>query len=140
MAVFADLASMLERFEELDLVQLTDRAGTGMVDEARIEGALVSADALIIAAVAARYEAAPSFAGHPLLRDIACDHAFSLLWKSDAPDWVKDRRKAAADTLAQIAKGVLKLDEGREEATARPDAILIEGPARRFTRDSLGSF
>lgn len=140
MSIFATVADMRERFEEPDLVQLTDVADVGTVDEGRLEAKLASADSLIIGYIAARYQDVAAFAGHVILKDVACDYAFSLLWKTDLPKWVEDRRKLALDTLSRIASGTIKLDQGAEEAQARPGQILTSGPERRFTRDSLGGY
>lgn len=140
MSTFATIDAMRARFEELDLIQLTDVDGTGVMDEARVEEKLASADALIIGYIAARYREVPALAGNKILSDAACDYAFSLLWKTDIPKWVEDRRKMAIDTLTKIAAGTIKLDQGIEEAQARPDAILVSGPPRRLTRDTLGGY
>lgn len=140
MARFASLADMQVRFEERDLVQLTDEVGTGAIDAARVDKALASSDQLIIGYIAARYKLVSQFEGHELLRDIACDYAFALLWRSDLPDWAQARRKDAIARLGDIAKGVIKLDEGEEQAEARPGAILIDGPERRFSRQSLDGY
>lgn len=140
MPLFADLAAMQARFAELDLVELTDEAGTGAIDADRIDQVLTSADALITGYVANRHRDTASLAGHPILTDAACDYAFALLWKSDPPEWVAARRKGAVATLEAVAKGTIKLDAGQEEAAPRPGQILTSGPERRFTRDSLGGF
>lgn len=140
MPLFADLAAMQARFEERDLVQLTDEAGAGEIDAATVNSRLVSADALITSYVAARHKDVPALAGHPLLTDIACDYAFSLLWRSDMPDWVKDRRKLAIETLKNISSGAVKLDQGEETAPPRPGQIHVSGPERRFGRDSLDGY
>ncbi len=140
MPIFASVADMQARFEERDLIQLTDADGAGVINEVKVEDALGSADALIIGYIAARYQDVPAFAGHAILKDAACDYAFSLLWKTDIPKWVEDRRKLAIETLTRISSGTIKLDQGSEQATARPDAILIGGTPRVFGRDTLGGF
>lgn len=140
MPLFADLAAMQARFEERDLIQLTDEAGSGAIDTARIDKVLASADALITSYLAARHKDTASFAGHALLTDVACDYAFALMWKSDPPEWVMQRRKLAIDNLTKLSSGVIKLDAGVEEAAARPGQILTSGPERKFDRDSLGGF
>ena len=140
MPLFADIAAMQERFKERDLVQLTDEAGTGAIDSSMVERALTSADALITGYIAARYQDTATFAGQAILTDVACDYAFSLLWQSDAPDWVMAKRKAAIDALKDIASGKIKLDAGIDTAAPRADQIIVSGPERRFSRDSMGGF
>lgn len=132
MPLFADLTAMQARFEEADLIQLTDEAHAGVIDAAKVDRALASADALITSYVANRHNDTAGFAGHPVLTDVACDYAFSLLWKSDPPEWVKDRRKLALATLDKISSGAVKLDAGEETAAARPGQILTSGPERKL--------
>ena len=137
---YASLADMKARFEDSDLVQLTDEAGTGAIDEARIDRALGKAAALITGKVAVRHANADAFAAHPLLADLACDLAFADLWRGDLPDWVKERAKSARAQLGDIAAGTLKLDEGVETEAPRPGAIIVDGPPKKFDRQSLDSF
>ena len=140
MPVFADLAAMQARFEERDLIELSDAQAIGVIDAIRIDQALARADAAIAGYVANRHADAAGFAGHALLTDIACDLAFADLWRSDPPEWVKDRRKAAYGQLADISAGKLKLDNGQEEAAPRPGQILTSGADRLLGRDSLSGF
>ena len=140
MPVFANLADMQARFEERDLLQLSDDANTGAINTASIDAKLESADALIVGYVARRHRDTAQFAGSVILRDIACDYAFYLLWRSDAPDWVMDRKKAAMRQLEQIAAGTLKLDQGEEEAAPRPGQILTSSDPQRFGRDNLRGY
>lgn len=140
MPIFADLAAMQARFEARDLLQLSDHENTGELVPARIEDKLTSADALIIGYVARRHRDTASLAGNTILRDIACDYAFYLLWRSDAPDWVIERKKSAIKQLEQIADGKLMLDQGEEIAAPRPGQILTSTADKRFGRDNLGGF
>jgi phage gp36-like protein len=131
---------MQARFEERDLVQLTDEAGTGNIDAARVDAALTRADAMITGYVARRHKDVALLAGNQLLQDIACDLAFHELWRSDRPDHVKDRHKDAMKRLADISAGTIVLDGGQEIAEPRPDAIFSSGQPNTFGRDSLQSF
>ena len=140
MPIFADLAAKQARFETRDLLQLTDDENTGSIVPERIDAVLDSADALITGYVARRHRATVQFAGNAILRDIACDYAFYLLWRSNAPEWVLDRKKAAMKQLEQIAAGMLMLDQGEEIAEARPGQILTNTAPKQFGRDNLGGF
>lgn len=140
MPIFADLAAMQARFEARDLLQLTDHENTGEIITARIEDKLTSADALITGYVARRHRNTAQFAGNTILRDIACDYAFYLLWRSDAPEWVIERKKNALKQLEQIAAGTLMLDAGEETAAPRPGQIITSTDPKRFGRDKLGGF
>lgn len=140
MPIFADLAAMQARYEARDLLQLSDHENTGAIVPERIEDKLESADALIIGYVARRHRDTASLAGNPILRDIACDYAFYLLWRSNAPEWVIERKKSAIKQLEQIADGKLMLDQGEETAAPRPGQILTSTAEKRFGRDNLGGF
>lgn len=141
MPLFADLAAMQERFEERDLIQLTDQAQSGAIDTARVDKALSDADTMITGYVAARHADVAALAGHPTLAKVACDLAFADLWRSDQPEFVKTRYKAAIALLESIASGKFKLDDGTETAKPRPDgSILISGPDRRFGRTALDGY
>jgi len=138
--LFATLADMQARFEERDLIQLTDEAGTGDIDAARVDASLTKADAIITGYVARRHKDVALLAGNQLLKDIACDLAHHDLWRSDPPDRVKDRHKDAMKRLSDISAGTLVLDGGQEVAEPRPDAIMFPGQPNTFGRDSLTSF
>lgn len=140
MPIFADFAAMQARFETRDLLQLTDDENTGSIVTARIDAVLDSADALITGYVARRHRNTAQLAGQSILRDIACDYAFYLLWRSDAPEWVIERKKHALKQLEQIAMGTLLLDQGEETAAPRPGQILTTTADKRFGRDNLGGF
>jgi phage gp36-like protein len=138
--IFADLAAMQARFEARDLLELTDDENTGSIVPERIDAVLGSADALITGYVARRHNATSQFAGNAILRDIACDYAFYLLWRSDPPEWVVERKKHALKQLEQIAMGTLRLDQGEETVAPRPGQILTNTDPKRFGRDNLGGF
>ena len=140
MPAFADLAAMQARFEHRDLLELTDDDNSGAIDQDRVDRALDSSDALITSYVARRHKDVAQFHGHALLSAIACDYAFALLWRSNMPDWVKDRQKAAVAQLKDIADGRIKLDQGSEEAAPRPGAIHVTSDPQRFGRDNLGGY
>lgn len=140
MPVFANLAAMQERFEPDDLLQLSDAANTGALNADRIDQALESADATITSHIARRHKDVAALAGNAVLTDAACDIAFFRLWRSNAPDWVKDRWKAAMAGLKDIADGKTKLDGGTEEAAPRPGAIHTSGDTKKFGRSNMGAF
>lgn len=140
MPIFADLAAMQARFEARDLLQLSDDQNTGSIVPERIDAVLDSADALITGYVARRHRNTIQFAGNAILRDIACDYAFYLLWRTNAPEWVIERKKHALKQLEQISAGTLLLDQGEETAAPRPGQILTNTAPKQFGRDNLGGF
>ena len=139
MTIYATLDDMISRFEAAELVQLTDEAGVGEIDAAKVDRALASASATIDGYVAARHTLPLSIV-HPALVDIACDLARFRLWKSTPPEGVIKNRDAATKTLVDIGAGKFRLDAGVETETARPGAILVSDPGRTFSRQSLKNF
>jgi phage gp36-like protein len=131
---------MQARFEERDLIQLSDQDNSGAIDAGVIDAKLASADAIITSYIAARHKDTAKLAGNDLLTDIACDYAFSLLWRSNPPEWVLTRRKDAIQRLRDISSGVIKLDSGSEEAKPRPGQILVTSDPQRFSRDKLDGY
>jgi phage gp36-like protein len=139
MPAYATLADLLDRFPEAELIQLTDDAGAGSVDQARIDRALTAASATIDGYLAAQYQL-------PLARvpdnviDICCDIARFKLWRTTPPENVEKANAAALKTLEQISKGVIKIDAGMREQPARDGAIVVEGGERIFGRDSMKGY
>lgn len=118
---YASLPDLIARFGEAELAQVADTDNTGEIDPALVNRALGDADAEIDAALIGRY-ALPMTAAPVLLARIACDLARESLY-SDAPtELVTERAKRARDMLAQIAKGVMRLD-----APAAASADSVQG-------------
>jgi phage gp36-like protein len=137
--VYATLADMLDRFEQAELVQLTDEAGAGVIDQAKVAKALASAAGLIDGYVAARHQL-PLTTVPALLVDAACDLARFRLWKSTPPEGVQKAQAAAVKLLEQVSAGKVRLDQGVETEAAREGAIVINDPGRVFSRDTLKGF
>lgn len=145
MPAYAALSDLLERFEQRELVQITDDAGTGAVDQVRIDRALTAATATIDGYLAAKYQL-------PLARvpdniiDLCCDIARFKLWRQTPPENVEKAHSTALKMLEQISKGVIKIDAGEREQPAREGAIattledLSGDSARIFGRDRLKGF
>ena len=138
--MYATLQDMLDRFEASELLQLTDADG---VDDARLADRvavqLADAKTVIDAHVAAKYQTGGDPVP-PLLNRIACDLARFGLYRDAPPEAVQSRHDQARADLKAIAKGVIKLDSGREEIAPRPGAVLVDRPPRLFGRDSMKGF
>jgi len=137
--MYATLADMLARYDEADLVQLTDQAGTGTIDAVRVDTALKSASTRIDGYVATKYRTA-GVAVHPLLVDLACTLARYQLFRDAPPESVVADRKDAIATLEKIASGAVKLDDGASEPPIRDGAIVVSRPDRIFGRDSMSGY
>lgn len=135
--VYATLADMQARFQERDLVQLSDWDGTSALDQARIEQAIAKAGTTIDGFVSAKYGDRTGLPVPAALTELACDIAFFELHRSTAPEGVEKKYKAAIDRLRDIASGKFRIDEGVVDAVPqRPGAIHFQG-RKRFSRDEL---
>ncbi|RYY25237.1 MAG: DUF1320 domain-containing protein [Sphingomonadales bacterium] len=138
--MYATLADMLARFSEDELVQLAqadDVVDTRLAE--RVATAIARVKPLIDGHVAAKYQ----IAGQPvppLLTEISCDLARFALYRDTPPDAVKDARDQALKNLKDIAKGVIKLDQGEESLPAREGAVLVSRPPRVFGREAMEGF
>ncbi len=139
MPSYASLDDLRARFSERELIQLTDDTNVDEIDQVRIEQALTSATGIIDSYLAARY-ALPLARVPEVLVDIACDIARHKLYRDTPPDGVKSNSDRAIRALEQISKGIMKIDAGAPEQTARDGAVLIGEGDALFTRDKLRGF
>ena len=130
---------MLARYSETELVQLTDDAGAGVVDEDRVNRALAGAASIADGYIASKYQL-PIDPVPDFIVDAVCAIARFRLYRETPPEGVKDAHNMAIKSLKDVASGSLKIDSGTEEQVIRPGAVLIEGADRIFSRDKLKGF
>ena len=136
---YATRQSMIERYTEEVIIELTDRAepSTGDIVDSVLIAALTGADALINAYIAKRYKL-PLASTPELLRLLAEVLTYYRLCNGHYTDQTRDDYEDAVSTLKQIAAGTAVLDiEGNEPASA-PAEAMVEGPPRMFNRETLG--
>lgn len=140
MPSYATIADMQKRITANDLIDLTDDERTGARNDTRITDALVQADNEIDGYVGAFYRRLDATSPvPPLLTDIACDIAHYRLFRFSTPtERVAELYKQAVAKLRDIARGILKLDQGEEQLPERDGQILVASSDRLFTRDSMG--
>lgn len=139
MAAYTTQAELIERYGSRALIELTDDDGDGQIDAAVVDRAIADASATIDGYLAARY-ALPLAAVPPLLVTIAAAIAFYQLHRHGAPEKVAKDYDDARRLLADISRGTVKLDLAGAEPAASSDGPQVEGPARIFSRDSLGGY
>lgn len=136
---YGSLQGLLNRFNETELAQVTNRTDTSVIDEAIVAAALAEADGMIDGYLAARYQL-PLASVPPLISTIAVTITGWLLLGASRPDNRPNYTDAIA-TLRDIAKGALLLDvAGKELATGSPNSPMLSMPARTFSRSSLRDF
>ena len=139
---YATTADMRDRFDEAELRQLTDDAGAGVIDDARLQRALDDAGDLINAHLAARYDV-PIAPAPKLLTRLQCDIARRYLYRDEPPAGVKDAHDQAVRTLERLADGRMSLGldaEGGETAQPASGGPQLSASDRVFGRDSLRGF
>jgi len=137
---YASKQSMIDRFGEAEIIQLTDRAGVGVVDDVVLNMALASADAEIDGYLQVRY-VLPLASTPLLISNLAANMARYHLHDDVPPELVADRYSAAIKALGEIASGKQKLGlDGLNKETPQSNLPKITGPARLFDRSSMQDF
>lgn len=141
---YATLQSMIERFTEAELRQLSPLAGQpGQIDPVRVGRALDDASAEMDSYLAIRFSV-PIAGELPLLVKAACDLAREDLARSPS-DAVVAAAKRAREWLKAVSKGSASLGSGPEgETDAVPEAdgggARVAAPDRVFTDETLAGY
>lgn len=154
---YATLQTMVERFGDAELIQRTDRYGSGQMDVQVMDRALADADAEVNSYLAVRY--ALPLAGVPTaLARVAADIARYRLYDDGVPETVRKRYEDAVALLKRMASGDVKLvlDGDGQGGTgsggaqvvpevvpasgASANAVHMRAPARRFGPDELRGY
>lgn len=127
---YATLDDLIARFGELELIQLSDAATPGLIDDAVVARALADADAIVDGHLGGRY-ALPLAAVPPMLVNVACDLARARLYKDVLPEAVESRRAEAMRYLELLGKGAITLGASPEPASQRDVRLATPAPRRR---------
>lgn len=121
-STYATKSSMLARFVFDELVQLTDLADTGEIDDLVLFEALQAADAEIDTYLGQRY--ALPLDNVPLnLERIACDIARYRLHRDGASESVRQRYTDARAFLRDVAKGAVQIGVNASQAAPTASAL-----------------
>lgn len=140
---YATLADIQDQLSEAELIQLTDDAGTGEVDEDVAARAIADADAVIDGYIGMR-TAVPLSAVPPILRTYSVDLAIYNLYsrrQDSMPEVRKDRYAAAMKYLGWIAEG--KISMGADDPDGNPPAssgIKVRGKRQIMSGAKLRRF
>ncbi len=140
---YAGLVDIQKHIATADLIDLTDDAGTGSVDETVVLEAIATADELIDGYLRGRY-AVPLATVPGLIRTLSVDLAVYVLYDRkkflEIPEQLKETRKNAVELLGRIAKGEVVLGITVPSAEAPSGDVLTNKTAadRVFTADLLG--
>lgn len=135
-------ADLLEQIEESELVQITDDADAGALDDSVVARAIADADAEIDSYCAARYTL--PFALVPaMIRKVAVDIAIYNLCSRRGRN-VLDTRKARYDNavrfLKSVSAGDVSLGADDPAPPVQGHAPQFAGNDRVFTRNKMSGF
>lgn len=121
---------LIDRFGEDELVQLTDRANAGVIDEAVLTQAIGDAGAEIDGYLGGRYTL-PLATVPVVLKRLACDIARYNLYDEAASEQVTRRYDGAVNFLRMVARGDISLGVDATGAKADETAGMPEFDAGR---------
>jgi len=133
--MYATLADLVARFGEEQLVQLTDRNGSGLIDETVIAQAIADASALIDGYLAAGLYTVPMSPVPDILVGYACDLARYNLFPDanlDDVNTVRIRQRDAMRFLEQVGQG--KLSPWPRSGPARANGVQFSASQSVFSR------
>lgn len=105
---YAALADLVERYGEDEILRLSDREGTGEINDDIVNKALEDATAEIDTYLSGRYNL-PLSPVPKVIKRLACDIARYLLWEDRASEEVRKRYEDVKRMLEQMANGLIVL-------------------------------
>ncbi|MFN3676162.1 MAG: gp436 family protein [Sphingomonas pseudosanguinis] len=137
---YTTLDALRTRFGEVQLIQLTDRAGAGVVDVATVNQELANTDATINAALAVRYQL-PLATVPAVVSGIALAIAIYKLHVYACDPKIKDDYDQALKDLDAIATGKRKLDvAGIEPTTNGAGGVMATDRERPITPETMHGY
>lgn len=142
---YCTLDDIKKAIPEANIIQLTDDAGTGAIDTAKVDDAVSYADQIIDGYMRGRYTVPLSpapFLIRKLSVDLAIFHLYSRKLELEMPEAMMARYKNAIKVLEQIQKGLISL--GIESADSGPGQGYYKtnrtSEDRIFDRETLEKF
>lgn len=129
-------SDLIARYGEEQLVQLTDRAGAGEIDDTVLNAAIADVEAEINAHLTGRYSLPLSEVPKVLTR-AAATIAYGELHTLDVPEAIAQRVKWARGLLKQIGAGEIKLGDANGDGAA--PAVTSAGPVATTSSSTTGT-
>jgi phage gp36-like protein len=123
-----------------EAVRLTDSLGTGTIDAARLDAALIDAQATVDAYLAVRYAVPVALPAPAPIPALTFDLALARLYTHDLPANVAAKRDQALALLADIAAGKAALAGLVEPTGSSPAPVLVETGERLFFRSNMRGY
>lgn len=121
----------IDRFTEAELIQRTDRLGSGVVDATVFDQAVADANAEIDAYLAGRYPL-PLTSVPPIIARLAGDIVRYRLFPDGAPEEVRARYEDARRVLESLASGRITLGLPVPAASAAGNLAEIVSPREKL--------
>lgn len=122
--MYATVADMVARFGQAQMIQLSNRLGTGVVDEGVVNQAIADAGTVVDGHLAGRYTLPLATAQAAVLVGYVCDLARRNLYTNDVPDSVETRAKEAIAFLVKVGEGKLNLGATPEPTSSNSVEVV----------------
>lgn len=139
---YATQQNMVDRFGEREVIALTDRDNTGVIDALVLAQALASAEDEVNAYMAGRY-ALPLATTPLIVRDFACDIARYRLCSAEVTETeeVRNRYKDAIKFFEKVSTGQISLGlDGLNQTQTPTGAVLVNANDRVFSKTQLNDY
>jgi phage gp36-like protein len=138
---YATKQDMIDRFKELELIQLTNEVvePATVIDDTVLGRVLADADAEIDGYLVGRY-ALPLATVPPVLTPLACDLARYRLYDDRATEQVTKRYDDAVKMLRLIAKGDVSLGPNGSTPAPQVGGPTVVANDRVFSADTLKDY
>lgn len=138
-APMLSIGEFAERYGLDEVVRMTDATGDGRIGKALLVSALVDAQALVEAHVAARY-ALPIDPVPTVLKMAIADLARARLYPGQAPEGVASAGKAAMRMLERIQSGAMLIAGATPASAAASDTPVLHHSSGRTYPNGLSDY
>jgi len=121
---YCTLQDLRDRYGDDELIQLTDRANIGTINESVINRAIADADGEIDGYLGGRFNVPADPITKSLVR-VACDISRYYLYDDAATDTVKDRYKNAIAFVKAIGKGDISIGVNADGDAQESESLAI---------------
>lgn len=139
---YATQQNMLDRFGERELIALTDRDNSGVMDDAVLANGLKLADDEINPYLVARY-ALPPASVPAILSGFACDIARYRLCGAEVVETeeIRNRYKDAIKFLEKVSKGEISLGlDAANQPVSSKGSVRVKSNEPVFNKSNLSDY
>jgi len=137
---YATLQDMKDRYDESELIQLTDRVNVTVIDVTVLNAKFADADALIDGYLQGKYDLPILDTPQNIVR-IACALTRYFLYRDDRPDAVEQDYKDAIKYLSDVSRGIIQLGlTNSNTEILQTAAPTVDAEERIFSRTQLKGY